>query len=467
MLVVVSILFIKCNEEEEVTSRNYPRLHTLQVTDISENGAKFNADIIYKGDFKINSYGFVWRKQVFPSEGEEKLVFMDDINSKQFSAEITTRLEKGATYVVKPFVTTDDYTVYGQEVEFESQGSQAPTVSSVSPLNGTIGDTLWIRGNNFSQINTVNEIHLGNLQASVISSSDTLFRAIVPEIGGSSYRIKVTTAGSQASYDEIFTVTTPEIEAVEPLAGTVGDMLTIRGENFSHKSNVNEVYLDDIRANVFFSSDTIIKATLPYLDRDTYQISVITAGNQDVFEERFVVTTPVIEAVEPAPVTFGEMVIIRGNYFSHFKENNQVIIDGQIVNVITSTKYEMKFVLPDALNAAPSILTVQVAGKKSNVHQLEIAAPEIYSVSPSSVGASFVGNIKLSGKNFNSIPNLNTVNINQFAAIVLEATSEELTIAFPEQLISEAIANGTESFDITVNILGQEAVLNEQLFFNR
>ncbi|MFP4094564.1 MAG: IPT/TIG domain-containing protein [Cyclobacteriaceae bacterium] len=467
LLVVISVLFIKCSEEEEVTSRDYPRLHTLQVSDISENGAKFSAEIIFRGDFKINAYGFWWNEGGPRYDGIDRVTFFDNIQAGQFSAEITTTLKEGVTYIVKPFVVTDDYTVFGQEVKFESQGSQAPTLTSIAPLEGTVGDTLMIRGEKFSFINSVNEVYLDDIMADVIYSSDTLVKAIVPSVNRDSYQIVIKTAGEQIITDKKFTLTTPKIEAIEPLAGTVSDILTIRGENFSHKSTVNEVYLDEIRANVFYSSDTIIKATVPPLNRDTYQVSVMIAGKQDIFAERFVVTTPVIASAEPLPVAFGETVTLRGDHFSHSKENNQVVIDGQFVNVLTSTKNEIKFVLPDALNTAPSIITVEVAGKISDEYQLAIAAPELNSVSPSSVDASFVGNIKLGGKNFNSIPDLNKVSINQVAATVLEASAEELTVAFPEQLISEAVANEIASFDITVNILGQEATLNEQLLFDR
>lgn len=117
--VVLATLFISCSEEEEVSHRAYPRLLTLEVTDKTESGAHFNAEIVFRGHFHIESYGFVWSEAEKPFlESAEKVVYTDNIQSGRFSAEISASLEKGVTYYVRPFVKTSDYTVYGMSVPF-------------------------------------------------------------------------------------------------------------------------------------------------------------------------------------------------------------------------------------------------------------------------------------------------------------------------------------------------------------
>ena len=46
--------------KEKITPRDYPRVHTLEVTNINESGATFNADIFYNEGHTIVDHGFIW-----------------------------------------------------------------------------------------------------------------------------------------------------------------------------------------------------------------------------------------------------------------------------------------------------------------------------------------------------------------------------------------------------------------------
>lgn len=123
LLIIIMTLSAGCSDEE-VSTRDYPRLNTLAVSNISEKGATFTAEIIFRGNFEIINYGFVWNKERKPIiENSDKIVFSDNIKSDKFSAEITNSLERNRVYYVRSFIVTEDYTVYGQEVEFLSLGS--------------------------------------------------------------------------------------------------------------------------------------------------------------------------------------------------------------------------------------------------------------------------------------------------------------------------------------------------------
>ncbi|MCK9312047.1 MAG: hypothetical protein M0P26_07190 [Bacteroidales bacterium] len=125
IMFLLVILSIQCSDE--ITSRDYPRLKTHKVTDISESGATFSAEIIYRGNFEIIKYGFVWSEDRIPIVGpSEEVEYLDNINSEKFSSRISSKLRKGVSYNVRPFIITDDYTVYGANVTFLSMGSEAP-----------------------------------------------------------------------------------------------------------------------------------------------------------------------------------------------------------------------------------------------------------------------------------------------------------------------------------------------------
>ena len=110
-------LLVKC-DEDEVTSRDYPRLRTLQVTDVSTEGVQFNAEIILRGDSEIISYGFVWGENENPTKESSNLVSANNLDSDKFSQKILSILNNSKTYYVRSFVETHDYLVYGRNESF-------------------------------------------------------------------------------------------------------------------------------------------------------------------------------------------------------------------------------------------------------------------------------------------------------------------------------------------------------------
>jgi hypothetical protein len=60
-LLVSAVLFafVKCEDEQSVP-REYPRVTGMVVTNVSENGAAFMADLYSVGTETLIEHGFVW-----------------------------------------------------------------------------------------------------------------------------------------------------------------------------------------------------------------------------------------------------------------------------------------------------------------------------------------------------------------------------------------------------------------------
>jgi hypothetical protein len=113
-------IFILLSCDKEFTSRDYPRLNTLEVTWIDGERIIFSAEIIFRGSSEILNYGFVWSESMQPDiSHSEKVVFDGNTAASGFSAEITSIFSKGTTYYVRSFVQTSGYTVYGNGIGFK------------------------------------------------------------------------------------------------------------------------------------------------------------------------------------------------------------------------------------------------------------------------------------------------------------------------------------------------------------
>lgn len=113
-------LFTSC-AVEELNQRDYPTLYTLEVTDITNSGALFNAEIRYRGEFKILQYGFIWSQQDIMTLNTPNIIkYTDDTREMKFNYEITSGLSVNTTYQVRAYIVTEDYTVFGNVVEFNT-----------------------------------------------------------------------------------------------------------------------------------------------------------------------------------------------------------------------------------------------------------------------------------------------------------------------------------------------------------
>src|SRR5437870_5772942 len=115
----VLLCFVGLTCGYEFPEAPYPRVETLAVTSISGSGATFNASLSFEGNSDVIKFGFVWSNTAQPYlENSDRVIYVETLHSNSFSAEIKTTLEEHKKYHVKSFVETEEYTVYGQQVEF-------------------------------------------------------------------------------------------------------------------------------------------------------------------------------------------------------------------------------------------------------------------------------------------------------------------------------------------------------------
>lgn len=119
IVLVLAVVSTTCQKEDIIIGRDYPRITTLEVTNISANGATFSAEILSEGLAEITEYGFAW--SAFENPYSDVLNILSEHGTAEpgiYSMDIKTSLETGLTYYVQAYVVAGSYTVFGKKISF-------------------------------------------------------------------------------------------------------------------------------------------------------------------------------------------------------------------------------------------------------------------------------------------------------------------------------------------------------------
>lgn len=97
----------------------YPRVETLDATDVSQSSVTFHANINATAAENIVNHGFVWDDQPRFFVDQADRVDLGTFSGKRVvDAEVERTFDANTTYYVMAFVQTETYTVYGIAVPF-------------------------------------------------------------------------------------------------------------------------------------------------------------------------------------------------------------------------------------------------------------------------------------------------------------------------------------------------------------
>lgn len=181
-----------------------------------------------------------------------------------------------------------------------------PQILSCDPMTGGYGDTVTIKGRNLFSTDRV--LFNDSIALSFTVLSDTVLKAVVGN-GRSGWVAVATTAAQIPSWIYGFTHLGPEIISFTPRTGVTGDIITIKGKNFTGAS---EVKFGGYNAASFIQQgDTMIIATLGQVGPGT--VSVKTSKGT-IVEPGFL--TAIIYSFTPASAYRGATVSITGTNFT-------------------------------------------------------------------------------------------------------------------------------------------------------
>lgn len=342
-ILIIFVTVFSCSEETPI-ERGYPKVTTVKIKNVSSNGAIFFGEINNFENLDIIEYGFLWNtssaQSIFSSD---KKVVGNNFSGGNFSATINSSLREGIDYKVSAYLKTNNYTVFGNEIEFNSKGSLGATINSLEPNSGVWGDTINIKGKNFSYIKANNKVRFNDKESLIISSTDSVITCVVPPVENSKELSIVVEIANKETVSPInLLINEPQITSISSLTGTYRDELIITGNNFGKKDEYNKFYFGDVLASLEYINRNTLKVIVPdEIKSKTSELKLKSSSFSTVYNESFKLLNPIITNAKTSVIT-GEKVIIEGKYFHPIKEKNIVTFENveAEIEIISPSKIE-------------------------------------------------------------------------------------------------------------------------------
>jgi IPT/TIG domain len=204
-------------------------------------------------------------------------------------------------------------------------------ITEINPIMGSPGDTISIKGYGFGEIQDSSHVMIHGVDASVVSWTDTLILATVPE-NTSTGSIIVYTSNEFSNSIEFELIIEPSsnirITSIHPDAAYYDDTLTIVGRDFGNVPG--RVYFgSSYRSSFVLWSDTKIQVTVHSGIRPgTYDLKVFAGGYFSNTTRFTRLPECEITSIEPTWVQYGDTLTIHGNGFDDPFEENYVSFSG-------------------------------------------------------------------------------------------------------------------------------------------
>jgi len=427
------LLFTTCDDDKETLEE--PQVLTNDVTKITSFGALFSAQLQLGTKEPVQHYGFIWDSNPNVSLNfAEKIDLGAATKSGEFTAEVNSALEPNARYYVRAFAISKqgnlDHLIYGNEVTFISLGSEAPKISEITPTTGNMGDSVVIKGKNFSSKPEKNLVHFGQVEAAVFAaSSDQLIVRVPESFDVASVPVSVSVYGNIAEASQHFQLSPPVITGFSPTEGYSGTYFQVTGNNFV--SGHTKLFLGEKEIEIQSITSQRISTYLPFgLKSGENTVKVTVFDQPTIAKNTFYNFSPEITSISPLNVAFGDTLTISGSGFLEQSWNEYVYIGDYYCQIISTSKSQLKVIVPDELYNIQNYVSVSVNGYSAQFdNPITLKPPVITSISPTKGPSGSL--VTINGKNFNNYYWKNAVYFSNYSASINSVSRTQLVVTVP------------------------------------
>lgn len=371
IIFIIGALILTCKKDEMV-SRDYPRVTTIEVSDIDSTGALFSGEVFAFGSEEIIDHGFVWG-EYSPSFPNTEYVSLGKLSDKKkFSIRVDHALASNKKYIVKAYARTLRFTVYGKEINFVSLGSNAPAIIDFWPDSLRFGEQLYVKGRNLSKLQYGNIVIIENTKTNGLLLNDSIISCVVPsEIDTIQAKIGISVSGNSSYHSKRLRLIAPEIYRVSRNHGLWGDTVTVYGKGFSF-SQYNRIRFNNGIIPFLSYNDSVLKIRVPN-DVDKVESEVII-GPFNYPKFKFYLDNPEIISLNMDTIKTPTNIIC--NVKGVKKEYSKIIFNGLPISTpVWLSDNKISIPINEPKNGSYP-LQVSVLGQLSNIVRVRITNPQ-------------------------------------------------------------------------------------------
>ncbi len=252
-----------------------------------------------------------------------------------------------------------------------------PSLSSLSPTQGTPGSVVTISGASFGA--TPGGVLFGGISASVVSWSASSIQATVPTSAVSG-PVTVSASGVTSNAVSFTVLHPPQLTSLAPDTVAPGAVITLAGSYFGAAQGSSTVTVTGIAATILTWSASTITAAVPS-GAVSGPVVVHVNGLDSGPLPLSVVAAPILTSVSPTAGSVGTPLFLTGQHFGPAPPAGQAQINGLSATVVSWTDTRINAVIPPGALSGP--VSVVAHGVTSNGLPLDVApAPSLTGLSP-------------------------------------------------------------------------------------
>lgn len=254
-------------------SRDKLKLKSPIISQLAPLNGKFGDVITIKGN-----YFHPFQTKVKFDEINAELTIL---SSSQIVCKVPSGLQRGLVHVevisgVQNVRTQDIFTY------------EAPVINEITPSEGTYGDLITIKGNDFGSQPGDNVVKFEGEVAEIVSSTSTEIVVRVPETIAIQTSTVEVIFNQQTSRGVEFSLLPPMISDFSPKRGTVGTEVIITGNRFSPILENNRVTLGGIDSEIISASVTQLNVIVPdVIVSHELKLTVESSGSKITADNNF------------------------------------------------------------------------------------------------------------------------------------------------------------------------------------
>ena len=348
--------------------------------------------------------------------------------------------------------------------DFTYSECSTPTVSSVTPPEGTSETIITVVGHGFSNESCHNQVTFGSHVCEVISSNESaitcqLSTAEHPNAGIPLHvSVKVLNRGfafvRANAGDATYFVLKPSVTSLSPGTGSQagGTLLTITGDGFGEIVDDNVVRIGSTGCDVISSSfDNIVCRTQASVDQ-AQQVTIavhgsdsecVAADSTDCKYNFASSRTPVVSLVTPANVSSPQTEFrFQVSRLPASASDVTVTVGNEICSVTEVVSPLLKCELPGIVFGSHKIV-IHVSGKGNadfdDVSDIVFSEPLVTSISPTQSSIHGGLTVTIEGNGFNPIPGKTTVTVGGSPCEIVRVSYGVIECVTPPHPLSNAV----------------------------